>query len=103
LQIEIFSVDRIHLHGLVRIPDHDPNRWIGIAKKESSHYCKQTGHAPAGGLWATGCKCLPIENERHFRATRKYIRDHELRGAVLYLRELLLGMEQFDPDSLLLD
>jgi hypothetical protein len=84
-EIEVFSVDRIHLHGLVRFPDHQPKRWLGIAKKESSYYCKQTGHAPDGGLWATGCKCLPVENQRHFRGARKYIRDHEHKGSVIYL------------------
>ena len=100
LEIEVFSFDRIHLHGLVSVPDQDPKRWIGVAKKESSHYCKQTGHAPQGGLWATGCKCLPVENERHFRSSRKYILDHEQRGAVTYVREASPGMEQFDPETL---
>jgi hypothetical protein len=103
LELEVCSVDRIHLHALVCVPDHDPKRWIGIAKKESSHYCKQTGHAPDGGLWATGCKCLPVENDRHYRSARKYILDHEQRGAVIYSRKPAPGMEQFDPDSLRID
>ena len=32
LDVRVFSVDRVHLHGLVRVPDHDPKRWIGVAK-----------------------------------------------------------------------
>ena len=32
LEVRVFSVDRVHLHGLVRVPDHDPKRWIGVAK-----------------------------------------------------------------------
>jgi len=59
--LEAFAVGAIHFHGLLQCRDHYPTWWIGVAKKESSHYCKQTGHAPVGGFWATGTKSLPIE------------------------------------------
>jgi REP element-mobilizing transposase RayT len=100
--IQVFSVDRIHLHGLVRFPDRDPKRWLGIAKKESSHYCKQTGHAPAGGFWATGSKCLPIRDQEHYHKTSGYIADHIHQGAVVWVGATVPGMEQFDPETLLI-
>ena len=102
-ELEVVSVDAIHLHGLVRCPDRDPKRWVGIAKKESSHYCKQTGHAPEGGIWAKGCKCLPVRGQSHWYNVRKYIRDHRLKGAVVWLYVPDPGMQAFDPDSLHLE
>jgi hypothetical protein len=107
--VRVFSVDRIHFHGLVRVPDHDPRRWIGIAKKECSHYCKQTGQAPEGGLWATRCKCLPITDEAHYASAAKYIRDHVKKGAALFeslpvgLARTPSALHDFDPNCLLLD
>lgn len=103
IEIEIFSLDLIHLHGLVRCTDHDPKRWLGIAKKESSHYCKQTGHAPVGGLWATGSKCLPVADRDHFYGVRDYIRRHALKGALVWMAPVAPGMETFDPDTLLVE
>jgi len=44
IEVAVAAIDRIHLHALVRCPDHQPRHWIGIAKKESSHYCKISGH-----------------------------------------------------------
>lgn len=85
IPIEIFSLDRIHLHGLVQCTDHEPKHWLGIAKKESSHYGKQTGHAPKGGLWATGSKCLPVADRAHFENVRDYIRSHSKKGAVIWV------------------
>jgi hypothetical protein len=102
-KLGVVSVDAIHLHGLVRCPDRDPKRWIGIAKKESSHYCKETGHAPVGGIWATGSKCLPVRDQKHWYNVRKYIRDHRLKGAVVWLYVPEPGRESFDPDSLSLE
>src|SRR4051812_43124354 len=56
IEVAIVSVDRVHWHALARFPDHNPRHWLGIAKRESSHYCKQTGHAPEGGLWSLACE-----------------------------------------------
>ena len=63
-------VGRIHFHILAPIADHNPRHWIGIAKKESSHYLKVAGFAPIGGLWAVRCECLPIKDASH-RANAK--------------------------------
>jgi hypothetical protein len=99
---EIFSVDGIHVQGMVRCTDHEPKHWLGIAKKESSHFCKQSGHAPVGGIWAHGCKCLPITDRRHYHSTRGYIHDHVKKGAVIWERTETPGMESFDPNTLLI-
>lgn len=50
LLVVIISVDRIHYHILIKCPDHNPRKWVGIAKHESSHYLKVDGLAPVGGL-----------------------------------------------------
>jgi hypothetical protein len=98
--LAVMSVDRVHLHGLAQFPDHNPRRWIGIAKKESSHYCKQTGHAPEGGLWATRIKCEPVKNGGHFERTIGYILDHANRGAVVWQHVPPDPMQDFDPSTL---
>jgi hypothetical protein len=103
IPLEVVSVDRVHMHILVPFPDHNPRHWIGVAKKESSHYCKQTGHAPEGGLWATRIKCEPIRNSGHFERTIGYILDHANRGAVVWQRQARNPMADFDPSTLLVD
>jgi hypothetical protein len=109
LPVHIFSVDRIHFHGLIQVPDHNPRRWVGVATKECSHYCKQSGHAPEGGLWATRCKCLPVTGLAHFEGAAKYIHDHVKKGAALFEachagpRKPLPDLHDFDPRCLLID
>jgi hypothetical protein len=77
-------VGRIHWHVLAPFPDHNPRKWLGIAKKESSHYMKVDGLAPVGGLWAVRCECLPVRDVQHRANAKKYILDHVLRGAAIY-------------------
>ncbi|CAN5439365.1 hypothetical protein BH09PLA1_BH09PLA1_19480 [soil metagenome] len=77
-------VGRIHFHILAPFPDHDPRRWIDIAKKESSHYLKVAGLAPIGGLWAVRCECLPVKDESHRKNAKKYILDHVTQGAAIH-------------------
>jgi hypothetical protein len=103
IEIAAASVDRIHKHVLARFPDHDPRRWIGIAKKESSHYCKESGHAPEGGLWGTRCECVPINDEAHRLNVVDYILDHAKLGAATWQAPVLPDLYDFDPASLLLD
>ena len=103
IEFAIFSLDRIHLHGLARFPDHNPRHWIGVAKRECSHYCKQTGHAPVGGLWATRCKYLPVNDAAHRENVFDYIRKHEDKGAAIrYFVPAAPTMLDFNPDTLLL-
>jgi hypothetical protein len=84
IDVKIAALDRIHLHLLAPFPDDNPRHWIGVAKKESSHALKIHGCGIDGGIWATRCKCLPIEDANHeFRAI-DYIAKHAERGAELY-------------------
>ena len=84
--------------------------WLGIRAMVSDALSSpgarrcgcESGHAPAGGIWAHGCKCLPIRDRRHYHNTRGYIHDHVKKGAVIWERIAAPGMESFDPDSLLI-
>jgi hypothetical protein len=88
IEVIALSIDRVHFHLLARFPDHNPRHWIGIAKKESSHYLKARGLAPAGGLWATRCKCLPITDRGHQLEVVRYVLKHQEKGAAIwYLRK----------------
>src|SRR5689334_1278780 len=84
IELIAVSIDRVHFHVLARFPDHNPRHWIGIAKKESSHYLKQEGLAPVGGLWATRFEVVPIENRGHQLWTVPYILKHAKKGAATW-------------------
>jgi hypothetical protein len=88
---------------MVRFTDHDPRHWIGVAKKESSHYLKVEGLAPVGGLWATRCKCLPVRDREHCGNATDYVLDHVTRGAAVWQPSAVDPMADFDPVCLLLD
>lgn len=103
IEVAVAAVDRIHLHVLARCRDHNPRHWLGIAKKESSHRCKMTGHAPLGGLWATNCECKPVTGPDHYDNALGYIADHETRGAVTYVRPPFDSLGGIDPNDLLVD
>ena len=79
----VLSVDRVHLHLLARFPDHNPRHWVGIAKRESSHYLKVAALGIEGGIWAVRCACKPIRDRDHQLNAVRYIRDHEHRAAVI--------------------
>jgi REP element-mobilizing transposase RayT len=83
IDLRIVSIDRIHMHALIRVPDHNPRHYVGLAKKESSAYMKQDHLAEPGGLWAVRCKCLPIADASHFDSATDYIHDHESLGAAI--------------------
>jgi hypothetical protein len=111
IELKILAIDEVHLHALSKVVDHDPRRYMGLAKKECSAYMKRDGLAPAGGLWATRCECLPIEDERHYGNVDGYIRDHRDRRAVVWepARSVVSekfsvnDLRDFDPRNLLLD
>jgi hypothetical protein len=103
IDLRILSIDRVHTHGLLRVRNHNPRHWVGLAKKESSAYMKRDGLAPDGGLWAVRCKCLPITDRAHFDHVVDYIHDHEARGACVWEWERAFeDLRDFDPSSLLL-
>jgi hypothetical protein len=85
IELICLSIDRVHFHLLARFRDHNPRKWVGIAKKESSHYLKQEGLAPIGGLWATRFECIPIADRKHQLWTVPYILKHKEKGGVVWL------------------
>jgi hypothetical protein len=103
IEIAVASIDRIHMHVLARFPDHNPRHWLGIAKNESSHYCRATGHAPAGGLWAAKSECKPVTGPAHYDNALGYIADHVNRGAVVYRPRPTNPLADFDPRDLLVE
>jgi hypothetical protein len=84
IELIVLSIDRVHFHLLARFPDHNPRHWIGIAKKESSHYLKTEGIAPVGGLWATRCQCLPVADRTHQLQVVRYVLKHRRKGAAIW-------------------
>jgi hypothetical protein len=82
--LRIIAVGSIHVHALVKVIDHRPRHWIGLAKKTSSAHMIRAGLAPAGGLWAVRCSCKPIADREHAQRVVRYIRDHVDEGAVVW-------------------
>jgi hypothetical protein len=99
----IASVDRVHFHVLAPFEDLDPRRWVGLAKKESSHHCKEAGLAPKGGLWADGTECKSIKSAAHYENAFGYIADHAKRGAEVWRHDQLPPLWDFDPETLRVD
>ena len=81
IDVVVISIDRIHQHILARFPDHNPRKWVGIAKKESSAYMKREGLAPVGGLWAVRCACKPVIDRDHQINVVHYLHKHVEQGA----------------------
>lgn len=84
IDLIVLSIDRVHFHLLARFPDHNPRRWVGIAKKESSHYLKEEKLAPVGGLWAVRVECVPVADREHQLWVVPYILKHGKKGAAVW-------------------
>ena len=80
-----------HWHGLVRFvaadqtptSARDPKLVIGAAKGKCAHVVAQSGIVQPGGIWAKGCKAIPIYGEGHYFNSRDYVHDHLLEGAAV--------------------
>lgn len=102
IPLRIVEVDRVHFHLLIQLHDRNPRKWVGIAKKESSHYLKLAGCGFDGGIWAVRGKEVPIENENYWGRTVPYIRNHVREEAVVWEEEqlmpsLMVGEVPWDP------
>lgn len=86
----VACVTDVHFHVLARFPDHNPRHWIGVAKKESSHYARQADLAPPGGLWAVRTKSLPTRSRDHQLNVAKYVFDHRDEGGAVWYRQAVL-------------
>jgi hypothetical protein len=81
LQVVAASLDDHHLHLLARIPDHEPRKWLGVAKKNAARELSDRKWRPKGGLWGKRSNCEPIVDRAHQLATVRYILDHRKEGA----------------------
>jgi REP element-mobilizing transposase RayT len=84
VQVIVLSVDRVHFHLLARFPAHDPRKFVGIAKKDSSRFLTDSGAFEPGGIWAKKSECVPVKNRGHQLKAAKYIADHYKKGAVVW-------------------
>lgn len=80
----VVAVDARHYHILARFKDHNPRKWIGIAKTRSARALSDAGLADRGGVWAIRCKCLPVKDRPHQVEVFKYILKHASKGAALW-------------------
>lgn len=87
----VVAVDDHHFHLLGRFPDHNPRRWVGRAKKHSSHIMR--GDKPHASLWAVRFRALPVRDRAHQVNVFNYIERHRERGAAVWtFREPNPGM-----------
>ena len=91
--VAVACVTDVHFHILARFLDHNPRHWIGVAKKESSHYAKEAHLAPAGGIWAVRSKALPARSRGHQLNAAKYIFDHRCQGGAVWYKGAALSRE----------
>jgi REP element-mobilizing transposase RayT len=82
IELVALSVDDHHFHLLARFPDHSPRRWVGRAKMHASMLLRDWGLK--GGVWARGCRALPVADRGHQVNANKYIVMHRRSGAAVW-------------------
>ena len=78
IEVASISVGEMHFHALARFSDHDPRRYVGLAKKESAANLRRSG------LWGEKSECIPIRSDAHFWKAFGYILDHEKQGSAVW-------------------
>jgi hypothetical protein len=89
--VAVACVTDVHFHILARFRDHNPRHWVGVAKKESSHYAKESNLGAEGGLWAVRTKSLPSRDRGHQINTAKYIYNHLKEGGAVWYKRFVLA------------
>ena len=90
IEVVVVAITEVHFHLLARFHDHNPRHWVGVAKKESSHYAKAANLGVPGGFWAVRTKDIPIKNRGHQVATAEYIYDHLSEGGAVWYKNRIL-------------
>jgi hypothetical protein len=80
----VIAIGALHYHVLARFRDHNPRKWIGIAKTRSARALSESGLAQPGGVWAIRCRCWPIKDRAHQVATARYIARHRSTGSATW-------------------
>jgi hypothetical protein len=102
VEVVEISIGAKHWHGLLRfVPvdrvatrDRAPKVIIGAAKGKCAYVAGQRGIVEKGGIWAHGCRTLPIEDEEHFWNAKGYIHDHVSQGAAVISELIKLAEHQ---------
>jgi hypothetical protein len=102
VEVAEISIGARHWHAVARfVPvdqiatkDRDPKPIIGAGKGKCAYVLSKKGVVAPGGIWAKGCKALPIEDERHFWNSKKYVHDHLLEGAAVISELIQLSEPQ---------
>lgn len=89
--VPVACVTDVHFHVLARFRDHNPRRWVGIAKKESSHYAKESNLGVDGGLRAIRTKSVPSRSRGHQINTATYIYDRRDQGGAVWYKRYRAG------------
>jgi hypothetical protein len=84
IEVIALSADRVHFHLLARFPAHNPRKFVGIAKKDSSRLLTDSGVFEPGGIWAKKSECVPVKNRGHQLKAAKYVVDHYKKGAIVW-------------------
>lgn len=84
IDVVAIAVHAVHYHVLARFRDHNPRKWMGIAKSRSARALSESGHCAEGGVWAVRCRPWPINDRAHQAATARYILRHASQGAATW-------------------
>src|SRR5689334_3448394 len=105
IEVASISVGKIHFHVLARFPNHDPRRYVGLAKKESAANLRRSGQVGWGGLWGEKSECIPIRGDAHLWKAFGYILDHKQQGSAVWSDpKRQPPPDEFpDPDGLLIE
>jgi hypothetical protein len=80
--VAILAMSARHGHVLLKVPERQTRRWLGVAKKHAWFKLRDTGWKEK--LWAKRPKFVPIENRRHQLNVYNYIARHEEEGAYIW-------------------
>lgn len=84
LLVAILAVTDLHFHALAKVPDHNPRKWFGIAKKRSAYVLANRGLCARGGVWAVRSHCRPIESREDQLNVVNYIAAHANQHAAIW-------------------
>jgi hypothetical protein len=79
------AVSTTHIHMMVKLPDREARKWIGLAKKHAWFEMRELGWKDK--LWAKRGKIQPIHNRSHHRNCFAYILRHLHEGAWVWVND----------------
>jgi hypothetical protein len=71
-----------HVHLLAKMPNTEPRRWAGFAKRHVWFVARDKGWQ--GKIWGKRGKAVPIRDREHQLNVYRYILAHEEQGAWIW-------------------